>query len=726
MPFRCFCKMHGANASHNDSGCCKGKAKDGSKDTPPKDKAHESKEWKGLNSKRSELTKKFKALMANQPKEPEKTWCRANEDGLHVPVTERGMHSHPNVSFRNDCMRLAPTQSISFDTLIANETIGASVVLDSGAFNHVTCNLKNVVQHTIVWGQFGVIVGVGGKKMNVTGMGIQSEDWMTNRNDRVIAPTLVLHAPACGCNPRSTRECAKRGWTMTTTEETEGVRTKMHHASSPTGEHITCAPLSGLDTLPVTRTHNDAKFTVKELQGSTRPQLVTTPMAPCERKKALATIGSAEVETTAEGSTRPPTPKVQQKHALRGACPLRSVKADLDVITRGQNMIVEQLQAEMQASPRMLALQAERGPLPNARTAMLQLRFGGATARSMSTPVRRWVGTDRKHVPASLRFANADEQHLQSAITSVAGGKAMRRTQLPPHHPPMQRWQRLAMDCLPGKFMPSKRRNQHARVMMDPFTGDPFVSAHPEQSSMAMLHSVKEHARERNAPWNMASACLNNDVTMHCDGHPTCTGGPFKHKLKDAHGMKMHVCAPGMHQANCMAALDQVHSSLSMKLRANLKIAAPAFARHGLDPLEFWCYAMQQAELQKRLTPPHKLDGKSYVEEEWGRLLDEDEMMRSSPARWGCHCHFLAISAQPKRAVAGDHHADTKPNETLQAKRHEAICLGTGRDGACLLWDIQARKRRRSIDVQIHPAGPNHAGTTSSSTRTRRCHRRRC
>ena len=267
-PFRFHCKLHGANASHDDSGCCQqGSGKDGSKDTPPKNKAHESKEWKGPNSKRSELTKKFKALMASQPKEPEKTWCRANEDGLHVPVTEQGTRSHPNVSFRNGCTRLAPTQSILFDASIANETIGASIVLDSGAFNHITCDLKNVVQHTIAWGQFGVIVGVGGKRTNVTGMGVQSEDWMTNRNDRVTVPTLVLHAPACGCNPRSTREHAKRGWTISTTEETEGARTKMHHPSLPAGEHVACAPLSGLDASPVTHTHNDAKFTVKELQG---------------------------------------------------------------------------------------------------------------------------------------------------------------------------------------------------------------------------------------------------------------------------------------------------------------------------------------------------------------------------------------------------------------------------------------------------------------------------
>lgn len=602
--------------------------------------------------------------------------------------------------FRNDCIRLTPTQSILFNTLIANKTIGTSIVLDSGAFNHITCNLKNIVQHTIVWGQFGVIVGVGGKKINITGMGVQSEDWTTNRNNRVTVPTLVLYAPACGYNLRSTREYAKQGWTISTTEETEGVRTKMHHPSLPTGEHITCAPLSGLDTLPVTRTHNDTKFTVKELQGRNRPQLVTEPMAPYERKKALATIGSAEANTTAEGSTRPP-PKAQQKHALRGAYPLRSVKADLDVITRGQNIIVKQLQAEIKASPRMFILQAKHGPLPNARTAMLQLRFGGATARSMSTLVRRWVGTDRKHIPVSLRFTSADEQYLQSAITSVAGGKAMRRIQLPPHHPPMLRWQHLAMDCLSGKFIPSKRRNQYAHVIIDLFTGDPFVSVHPEQSSVAMLHSVKEYARERNAPWNMASTCLNNDVTIHCDGHPTYTGGPFKHELTDTHGMKIHVCAPGIHQANYMAALDQVHSSLSIKLRANLKIAAPMFARHGLDPLEFWCYAIQQAELQKRLTPLHKLDGKSYIEEEWGRLLDEDEIIRLLPAHWGCHCHFLAISTQPKRAVVGDHNTDTKPNKTLQAKRHEAIYLGTGRDGVYLLWDIQARKQRRSIDVQF-------------------------
>ena len=249
--------------------------------------------------------------------------------------------------------------------------------------------------------------------------------------------------------------------------------------------------------------------------------------------------------------------------------------------------------------------------------------------------------------------------------------------------------------------MSSERRNQCAHVMMDLFTGDPLVSVHPEQSSMAMLHSVKECARERNAPWNMASLCLNNDITVHCDGHPTHAGGPFKHELKDTRGMKTHVRAPGTHQANYMAALDQVHGSLSMKLRAHLKIAAPTFTRHGLDPLEFWCYAMQQAEMQKRLTPLQKVDGKSYMEEGWGRLLDEDEMFRLSPANWGCHCHFLAISTQPKRAVAGDHHTDTKPNETLQAKRHEAICLGTGRDGACPLWDIQARKERRSIDVQF-------------------------
>ena len=92
-PFRFYCKLHGANASHNDSGCYKQgcpnpRDKDGSKDTPPKNKVYKSKEWKGLNSKHSELTKKFKALMASQPKEPEKIWCRANEDGLYVPVTE--------------------------------------------------------------------------------------------------------------------------------------------------------------------------------------------------------------------------------------------------------------------------------------------------------------------------------------------------------------------------------------------------------------------------------------------------------------------------------------------------------------------------------------------------------------------------------------------------------------------------------------------------------------
>lgn len=57
------------------------------------------------------------------------------------------------------------------------------------------------------------------------------------------------------------------------------------HPSLPTGEHITCAPpLSGLDTLPVSRTHNETKFNVKELQGRNRPQLVTEPMAPYERK----------------------------------------------------------------------------------------------------------------------------------------------------------------------------------------------------------------------------------------------------------------------------------------------------------------------------------------------------------------------------------------------------------------------------------------------------------
>ena len=121
----------------------------------------------------------------------------------------------------------------------------------------------------------------------------------------------------------------------------------------------------------------------------------------------------------------------QRKHALRSAHPLRSLKADLDVMTRGQNMIVKQLQAEMKASPRTFMLQAKRGPLPNARTAMLQLRFGGATARFVSTLVRRWAGTDRKHMSASLRFANADERHLQSAITSVAGGKAMREHDCP-------------------------------------------------------------------------------------------------------------------------------------------------------------------------------------------------------------------------------------------------------------------------------------------------------
>ena len=171
MPFRYCCDAHGANASHDTSDCCKDKAKDGSKPTRPKDKVHESKEWKGLNSKRSELTKKFKALMPKQAQEPEKTWCRANEDGPCVPVTEQGTHSHPNVSFRKDCVRLTPTQSISFNALIANETIGASIVLDSGAFNHVTCNLKNVVQHTIAWGQFGVIVGGGGQENECHGDG---------------------------------------------------------------------------------------------------------------------------------------------------------------------------------------------------------------------------------------------------------------------------------------------------------------------------------------------------------------------------------------------------------------------------------------------------------------------------------------------------------------------------------------------------------------------------